>query len=291
MHIPPLHLLQTFESVARLSSMADAARELNVTPSAVSHRVREIEALTGCPLFARGKGRALALTVAGTHYLAQVREALGKLALLARPRLGDAPPERLRVVAPPTFARQLLVGKLAEFGALFPKAQLEFSLSIPFSELRATDADVEVRFDELQRLPQGAVALFEEHVFPVASRAYIAQHGGRTPWPPQHIARARLLRSPSDGWAAWFGAAGFATAEPQAGPLFNDLGLVIEAAAAGQGVALARHRLADAWLTSGAVKPVSTVAVPSPLCYAVVLRKGAPPIAEHFRSWLVALFS
>lgn len=274
--------------------MAAAARELNVTPSAVSHRMREIESLVGTPLFARGVdvGRNLALTVAGTHYLAQVREALDKLALLSRPRLGDPKSERLRVVAPPTFARQLLVARLAEFSRANPHIAIEFSLSIPFSDVRAVESDVEVRFGRPGDMRGDVTPLFNETIFPVASRAYIEKHGGALPWSAEHVARAELLRNPRDKWQHWFAGAGLQRSEPREGPLFNDLGLMIEAAAAGQGVALARSRLVEAWLASGAVAKVSAMAIDSPYCYCVVVTaESATPATREFCDWLVGQFA
>ena len=82
--VPPLHLLIAFEAAARLGSFARAAEELSVTPSAVSHRIKNLEELWGEDLFVRANA-ALRLTAAGTRYLRNVQDALKSLNELARP--------------------------------------------------------------------------------------------------------------------------------------------------------------------------------------------------------------
>ena len=84
--VPPLHCLQALDALARLGSVADAADELAVTPSAVSHRLRQLEDLVGQPLVARTQ--PLALTAFGVQYLGIVRQALTALDALPAPILG-----------------------------------------------------------------------------------------------------------------------------------------------------------------------------------------------------------
>jgi DNA-binding transcriptional LysR family regulator len=254
----------------------------------VSHRIRDLERNLGEALFVR-RGRRVDLTIAGSRYLVDVREALERLSRLARPKLGSRARERLRIVAPPTFSRQLLAPRLAGFCAAHPDVDIELSLSIPFSEVKAADGDVEVRFADASLGP-GAHKLIEEAVFPVASLAYARRLSPRGSVTAEDIARATLLRNPRDAWRPWFAAAGLDIAEPKTGPLFNDLGLLVEAAAQGQGVALARSVLARAWLDSKAVVRLSAVEVRSPNAYYLVVREASVgrPAVRAFVDWLVA---
>lgn len=287
--VPPLHLLLAFEACARHASFARAAAELNVTPSAVSHRIHDLEENLGEALFVR-RGRSVELTIAGARYLDDVRDALDRLSRLARPKLGDRRRERLRIVSTPTFARQLLAPRLPAFQAAHPAIDLELSLSIPFSEVKGADADVEIRLSDGRH--GGAVVrkLFDETVFPVASAAFARGLAPRGTPAPADIARSTLLRNPRDSWRAWFKVAGLDVAEPRTGPLFNDLGLLVEAAAQGQGVALARSVLARAWLDSRAVVRLSPIEAPSTLAYHVL---AAPADAERpavkaFVDWIAS---
>jgi DNA-binding transcriptional LysR family regulator len=103
--IPPIQCLLTFEALARLRSVTQAAEELFVTPSAVSHRVKQLEQIIGTPLFGRAD---FSLTSEGSEYLAHVRE--GLVALQKFPSSEAAPGKRkLRLAVTPTFARSILI--------------------------------------------------------------------------------------------------------------------------------------------------------------------------------------
>jgi len=290
--VPPLHLLLAFEACARHASFARAAAELSVTPSAVSHRIRDLEENVGETLFLR-RGRSVELTVAGARYLDDVREALERLSRLARPRLGERTRERLRIVSPPTFARQLLAPRLAAFTAAHGSIDLELSLSIPFSEVKGSDADVEIRFGDGRFAGAVARKLFDEMLFPVASAAYARKLSPYGTVAPEDIARAALLRNPRDPWRAWFAAAGLDVPEPKTGPLFNDLGLLVEAAAQGQGVALARSVLSRAWLDSRAVVRLSPIEAPSQNAYYVLVTEpnARRPAVRAFVDWIAGAWA
>ncbi|MBC7682603.1 MAG: LysR family transcriptional regulator, partial [Ferruginibacter sp.] len=103
--IPPIQCLLTFEALARLRSVTQAAEELCVTPSAVSHRVKQLEQILGTKLFGRAD---FSVTTEGSEYLAHVREGL---AILERfPSAQSAPGKRkLRLAVTPTFARAILI--------------------------------------------------------------------------------------------------------------------------------------------------------------------------------------
>lgn len=285
--VPALHLLLAFEACARHASFARAAAELNVTPSAVSHRIRDLEDNVGEALFVR-RGRKVELTIAGGRYLDDVREALDRLSRLARPKLGDRARERVRIVSTPTFARQLLAPRIGAFCAAHPAIDTELSLSIPFSEVKAGDGDVEIRLCDPRSVGGDATKLFDETVFPVASAAYARKLAPRGAVAVEDIAAADLLRNPRESWRTWFAAAGLDVAEPRTGPLFNDLGLLVEAAAQGQGVALARSVLARAWLESRAVVRLSPIEAPSALAYHVVVAPADAkrPAVRAFVDWL-----
>ena len=107
--VPPMHALAAFEAAARLGGFAPAADELCVTPSAVSHRIRQLEAMLGTPLFERTPAGVRPTTV-GRLYLESVREAFDKLAQAGAVLQPER--ERLRVSLPPSFARQLLMARL-----------------------------------------------------------------------------------------------------------------------------------------------------------------------------------
>ena len=129
---PSIDGLRAFEAAARLGSFERAAEELSVTPSAVSKRVATLEELLGTPLFTRS-ARALVLTAAGKEYLAQVGTALGLLAAVPLHQRAAQRAQRLRVTAPPTFARQVLVPHLEPFTRRHPQIELRSCCRFPTS--------------------------------------------------------------------------------------------------------------------------------------------------------------
>ena len=223
--LPPLHCLQALEAVARLGSVVAAADELCVTASAISHRLRQFEVWLGQPLIARPQ--PLTLTPHAVQYAAAARAALAGLAALPPPR--SEARQRLMVAVPPTFARNILVPRIAAFTEQHPDIELELHLTIPLLDVKAGEADVEVRFGGGQYADAGGPELLlAEPVFPIAAPAYVQRAGPFAS--PASFARASLLRSPLEPWRPWFQAAGLDWPEPTHGVQFNDLGLLMEAA-------------------------------------------------------------
>ncbi len=283
LRFPSIDGLRAFEAAARLSTFERAADELAVTASAVSKRVAAVEALIGAPLFTRS-GKALQLTAAGREYLQQVRDALDLLAAMPQHRRAAQQVQRLRVTAPPTFARQVLVPRLQGFTDAHPEIELEIVLSIPFLALQPADTDVEVRHGDARGGRHGQ-ALLHERVLPMAAPALLARLPPlRTPAELRH---APLLRTPIEPWTPWFRAAGLDWPEPASGTRLVDLGLTLEAAAAGQGVALARPSLALPWLRAGALVPLFGVQATPAAQYFVAPCSG--DAATVFADWLAAM--
>ena len=246
LRLPSIEGLRAFEAAARLGTFERAAEELAVTASAIGKRVAAIEALLGAPVFLR-TGKTLALTAGGREYLEQVRAALALLGAMPQHRRRAREIERLRVIAPPTFARQILVPELASFTSACPWVELEVVLSIPYVALAGGDADVEVQHGDPEAT--GGRVLMDDVVLPLLAPSLLERLG--TLATPADLRAAPLLRTPIDPWTPWFRAAGLAWPEPDAGPKLVDLGLTLEAAAAGQGVALGRPALARPWLREG----------------------------------------
>ena len=136
--IPPIQCLLTFEALARLRSVTLAAEEQCVTPSAVSHRVRQLEEILGTKLFGRAD---FSLTVEGSEYLAHVREGLASLQKF--PSSAAVPGKRkLRLAVTPTFSRSILIPRLRQFTAAYPEIDLTPQVSIPLLDVVAEDADL-----------------------------------------------------------------------------------------------------------------------------------------------------
>ena len=235
--LPPLHTLPAFEAAARLGSFLAAAEALHLTPSAISHRIKQLEEHLGQPLFER-RHRAVVLTAAGRRYLAVVREALLRLdeasAVLRAPRR-----ERLRISAAPALGSKWLVARVAEYQQGHPDLEFTLGTATGLGPLLNGEADIGLRYGEEEWPGLLAWKLFEERVFPVCSPTLAANLQT-----PTDLDGVRLLRHPLLSWSRWFAAAGLRRPEPASGPTYEDALLMLEAAVAGHGVALMAATLA-----------------------------------------------
>lgn len=281
--LPSIDGLRAFECAARLGTFERAADELAVTASAVAKRVATVEDLLGTPLLQR-TGKALQLTAAGKEYLGHVRQALALLASVPLHRRAVQRVRRLRVTSPPTFARQVLVPQLAAFTAAHPEVELEIVLSVPYLDAPASDADIDIRLGDAAA--HGGRVLMHDVVLPMAAPSLLARLPPmRT---PADLASAPLLRTPIEPWTTWFRAVGLDWPEPASGMRLVDLGLTLEAAVSGQGVALVRPTLAHHGLKAGALRPLfAQAAVPAQQYH--LLPHAGIGVAPHFAEWLHAL--
>jgi DNA-binding transcriptional LysR family regulator len=274
LRFPSIDALRAFEAVARLGQFERAAEELAVTASAVSKRIGTLEEMLGTALLSRS-GRVMTLTAHGKEYVVQVRAALSLLAAVPLHQRASQRMHKLRLSTPPTFARQILVPALGALAQACPHIELEVVLSTPFLDHRAPSADIEVRFGDAQQ----AQLLMRDVLVPMAAPALIER------WAPLPLLRWPLLRSPLDPWAPWLARAGLRAAEPAHGVRLVDLGLVLEAALHGQGVALARPALAVQALREGRLRPLSATHLTPAAQYVAVLHAESLA-AQEVLAWL-----
>ena len=165
----------------------------------------------------------------------------------------------------PTFSRQILLPRLALFRHAYPDVELILQVSIPLLNVTAEGADLEVRFGAGGYSGVESVRILSDEVFPVCSPEYLHEFGPFDGFDTAaDVARARLIRSPLEPWRTWFQHCGIDLPEPREGSQFNDVGLTLDAAVAGFGVALTRGKLGLAWLDSGRLIRLSPRAVASP---------------------------
>lgn len=283
--IPPIQCLLTFEALARLRSVTQAAEELFVTPSAVSHRVKQLEQIIGTKLFGRAD---FSLTTEGSEYLAHVREGLTTLQKFPGAAGQSANPgkRKLRLAVTPTFSRSILIPRLRQFTEAYPEIDLTLQVSIPLLDVVAEDADLMVRFGTGRYADVEHVCLMQDEVTPLASPAFVREHGPFDS--PEDLDGQALLRSPLEPWRTWFAANQQNWPEPLEGSQFNDIGLMCDAAAAGMGIALVRLKLGAPWLDNGSLVRLYERNVPSPHAHYLCWRTGMMDRWEctAFAEWL-----
>jgi LysR family transcriptional regulator, glycine cleavage system transcriptional activator len=280
--LPPIQCLVTFETLSRLRSVTLTGEELNVTPSAVSHRVKQLEDILGTRLFGRAD---FSLTSEGTAYLARVREGLS--ALHDFPSCEPTPKRRkLRLAAPPTFARTILLPRLKQFFEAYPEIDLAIQVSIPLLDVVAEEADLMIRFGSGHYSDVEHCCLMRDEITPLAAPAFVRKHGLLES--AESLEGLPLLRSPLEPWRTWFAAHGRPEPDTVDGSQFNDMGLLCDAASAELGVALVRLKLGASWLESGRLIRLFDNQIPSPHAHHLCWRTGTMDRWEcaAFAGWL-----
>jgi LysR family glycine cleavage system transcriptional activator len=284
MHMPSLQTLRAFDAAGRHQSYSKAGRELGLTHSAISHRIRELEALLGTRLFER-QGNCMVPTADGVRLLGQVRNALGLLESIFTPS-GEQKKRRLTISVFPALS-PWLIPRLGSFRALHPGLDLRLDLSSRPVEL-GDGVDAAVRYGLGSWTNTDASLLAKEILFPVCSPKYLAEHPLNG---PGDLLNCNLLRHPWHSWAAWFEAAGVSAGEPLSGPEYADSSLLIEAAEAGEGVALARALgVADRLDDGNLVQPFD-ISIPDQRAYYFVRPKGLRNAdVDEIEGWLANEF-
>ncbi len=285
--LPSLNALRAFEAAARHQSFTRAAEELGVSQGAISHQVKGLEAQLGLMLFRR-EAQGLAITAAGQGYLEVVGRAFDQLAggterLLQREKTGT-----LTVSMSPNFVAKWLVHRLGRFVEEHPAIDLRVNATVRHIDFAQEDVDLAVRHGTGQWPDLHVTPLCAETIVPVCSPRLAA--GPPALAAPRDLARHTLLHDASrQDWPTWLALAGQAGLVPAHSLTFDQTAMVIDAAVAGQGVALARSALAAADLLAGRLVRPFALSMPAPFAYYVVCPKAAAerPKVAAFRDWLL----
>jgi LysR family glycine cleavage system transcriptional activator len=287
--LPPLNAVRAFEAAARHLNFNRAAEELHVTPSAVSHQIRGLEEFLGVPLFRR-EGRQVALTPEAENYLLAVREGLERIAAATERLTAAQAAGVLTLSVAPSFATPWLVPRLAAFQLAHPAIEVRLISALDLVDFTRSDVDAAIRYGLGKWPGLRSHRLFAEELVPVASPAL--RDGSPPLRRPEDLRQATLLHVlwRLGQWRMWLGVAGVSGIDAERGPKFQTTPLALEAAMAGQGVAIADPRLVAENLKSGRLVTLFDVVLPSESAYYFVYpetRADSPAIAA-FRDWLLA---
>jgi LysR family glycine cleavage system transcriptional activator len=282
---PPLETLRVFEVACRHGSYSDAARELHVTHSAVSQRIRQLEEALGLRLFER-QGNRMVPTSSGLRLQAGVKGAFSEMgAALAsiRTRRKDA---EITVSLLPVMAARWLVPRLSRFTARFPHINLHIKTGQSLANFKSDGVDIAIRFGTGDWKGLRAIKLLDEEFFPVCSPGL---NGGRLPKDPASMLSQPLLIDRNLSWHAWFKSAGLKLDRDIAGTSFTDTNALMEAAVMGQGIALGRLSVARSDILAGKLVRLSEHSLRVAYCHYAVypIASESNPALVAFRDWLV----
>ena len=287
---PPLHLLRVFDVAGRTGSFKQAANELHVTPSAVSHQIKTLEEHLGFPVFRR-LNRSLALTDAGkalhqtVHLqLTGLREGVSRVVR----RYGE---HSIRVHILPFMATEIVIPNLHHFQTAHPEIQLRIETSLTLNEIDLGDVDMGVRFGMGNWGGMASEKLLDVEVTPLCSPAFQKDHHLHT---LDDLHQQTLINIPyeQDAWGRWAEQAGMQPLESKRQLTLDSYISNLSAAEQGLGVALGLYPLSLPWLKSGRlIKPFS-LHIPIPEGYHLVYRPedAERPDIKAFRKWMVQLF-
>jgi DNA-binding transcriptional LysR family regulator len=252
--LPPLDTLRAFEAAARSGSFSAAAALLNLTHGAISRRVATLEQWLGLRLFER-KARGVALTPEGQRLYLRTQEAFALIADTSDRWTEPRGTAVVRLSSIPSVSSLWLMPRLLklEGGARLeggdPKLRVSLIIDHSFLDLEAEGIDLALRCGRGAIPGRISVKLFEEWCFPIAAPALAREMGKGA---PERLLEAPLIHdSDASGWRAWFGAYGLDYHPRPQDRRFEDYNLVLDAAACGLGIALARPPLARAAIDAG----------------------------------------
>ena len=254
MHLPPLKGIIAFEVVARLGSVNKAADELNVTASAVSHQIANLEGFVGRRLFDR-TSRGLVLTPVGERFQNDLTGALALIASAALNARSTEGVEVLRIHVSPSFANVWLMPRLSGFLAEHPDLRIQLSAAHTHSDFSRGEVDLDIRYGHVKWGDLHVETIFEEEMLPLASPELLKQTVIRA---PEQLLGQPLIFSDINivQWPRWFAAHGVPLSPATYALRFDRAYMVIEAAVQGLGIALESNRLAERHIRSGALVPL-----------------------------------
>lgn len=286
--LPPLNGLRAFAAAGRYLMFRAAAEDLGVTQGAVAQQVRGLEEHLGLRLFLR-EPRGLAFTDEGRAYHAAVSHAFSQLSEATKAL--RAAPSRVTLSVTPTFASKWLIPRLAEFTEAHPDIDLRITATARVSSFHSDGIDLAVRQG---RPPFGASLradlLFPQEVIAVCSPNLVSDQA--LPLDAAALSRMTLLHDTHDLWPKFIEVAFGADVEQPRGLRFNQTTLSLDAALAGQGIALASRFLVQRELDAGhLVQPIASALEGGLDFYLLAQRQGASDASLHVRHWLLAMRS
>lgn len=295
--LPPLNACRVFEAAARLGSFTRAAAELNVTPTAVSHHIKVLEAWTGRRLFKR-RNNNITPTDDARHLAPLITEALEKLAGGVQSIMGAKGPTPLTISVQPDFALKWLIPRLRRFAERHPSVELRLATSYRALDLINEDIDVAVRYldhpatERTSATAEMSNDLQVDHLL----RADLSPVASPAMFPPGSTADTEILRrstllhvfgSPED-WRNWLDAADIRGINATKGPKFESYALSGEAAAQKWGVAMGRVGFIEADLAAGRlIAPFPLKLASRRSWFLLTTRRTSKPQVAKLRTWML----
>ena len=289
--LPSLNGLRAFEAAARYLSFTQAASELNVTQTAISHQIKRLEEELGVRLFVR-QNRALTLTPEARDYLPGIRAAFNDLRLATDRLLRKDDDHVLTVSTLASLAAKWLLPRLSAFQEAHPGIDVRITTSTSLVDFHRDNVDAGIRYGRGQWLGVRAEWLMADELFPVCSPTLL--NGNKPLKCPEDLSDHVLLHTSnanSDDWRLWLTAAGLPTnISKQPDVTFDLIFMTVQAAIDGIGVAMGRTAYVQDDISKGRLVVPFKITLPADAGFYLVSPQGTAdsPKLSAFRQWLLA---
>lgn len=285
-NLPPLTALAAFETAARLSGFKRASDELNVTPGAVSHQIRALEADLGVALFQR-RGRGVDLTPEGERLFRCLTEAFRGLSEVTGSLRTAGRDKAVTIGATSAVSALWLTPRIGDFWREHP--DIAVSQHISDHDLdRPLGLDLHIRYGGTELADRGGQMLFEDRLVPVCAPRYAEARPLAT---LADLAACHLIHMPAEDtswttWWSWFAMLGYD------GPLteaysVNNYTIALQVARDGGGVVLGWRRLVQPLIDDGSLVALGSWEIPAPIAFYILADADLDEAARTLRDWLV----
>jgi len=274
-YLPPLNALKAFYAAAQHRNFSDAAEALHVTHGAVSRHIRQLEDVLGVQLFRR-LPRGVELTEEGRALSFAVQSGFEIIADAVEVYHNDRGHRRVTVSTVPSIAARWFVPRLEEFHKKEPDIEIRISTTTALVDLRRDGVDFVIRFGSGKWPGLETELLFSRDLTTVCSPDLLAQFNG----PPCYECLRDFRLLVSDGhrfWEAWLKGAGAEHVRPKSVLQLDDANVTIQAAIAGQGIALIPEVLVREDIDAGRLVRPFPEQVDTEMGYFLAWREGHPP--------------
>jgi len=285
--LPSLHALRAFEAAARLGGFNKAAKELGVSPTAISHHIRGLEAALGVALFTR-QTRKVRLTEAGERLAKVCSAAFENLANAVAELLPAKGRRSVTIALGPFLASRWLAPRLPRFWEAFPGIDLRLVHTPDRAAPETVDADIFLAWGTGDWPGVISCPLLRVAATPVASPGLIEQLGR-----PERLAcvtRFPLIHQRDrSAWSEWLATAGVADTGILGGVVIEDANVVLRSVLDGQGIALGWLPLIDDEIASGRLVRLFDACLPGPRAYHLIRSPASRPdkIVGDVADWLI----
>ncbi|WP_144392206.1 transcriptional regulator GcvA [Pleionea sediminis] len=287
---PSLHLLRIFEAAARHQSFKQAAEELHLTPSAVSHQIKSLEEQLGFELFYR-LNRRIELTAGGQAYFDVIASTFHKLNKGTSDVLNRFTQKRLKISLMPSLARHLLIPRLSSLRQQLSSVELVIDASSQMVDFNHSDVDLAIRYGRGNWPGLAVDQVCQMHASPMCSPSFKNLQQLQS---IEDIAHAPLISYSfmTDTWLKFAEAVKLEHLSVDSGLTFNNYDIAIQAAEQGLGIAMGLIELEQAPLAQGTLIQPFDVQFPMKECLYLVYRKEdhQRPEIRTFCQWFKEQF-